>query len=91
MVGLKKHIEKRDYNVSQKLKNINVTIDLKTNDYQIDQLIYVLICARTKLIEGEKILASNRLDYAKDILDECSKILDKEIFPDGESNNKRQG
>ncbi len=89
MVGLNKHAEKRDYNVSQRLKNIEVNINLRTNDYQIDQLIYTLICARTKLIEGEKILASNRLDYAKDILDEYSKTLDKEIYPDGESNNKR--
>ena len=88
MVGIKIHKEKRNYNVSEKLKSIDVNIELKTNDYEIDQLIYVLMCARTKLIEGEKVLALNRLDYAKEILDEYSKTIDKEIYPDAESNKK---
>ena len=88
MVGIKTHKEKRNYNVSEKLKSIDVNVELKINDYEIDQLIYALLCARTKLIEGEKVLASNRLDYAKDILDEYCKTIDKEIFPDAESNKK---
>ena len=88
MVGIKIHKEKRNYNVSEKLKSIDVNIELKPNDYEIDQLIYILMCARTKLIKGEKVLASNRLDYAKEILDEYSKTIDKEIYPNAESNKK---
>ena len=90
MVGLTKPTEKRSYNISEKLKNIEVNINLKVNDYQIDELIYVLICARNKLIENENILALTRLERADDILQAYIKELDKEVYPGLEDikNNK---
>ena len=90
MVGLTKHTEKRTYNISEKLKNIEVNINLKVNDYIIDELIFVLICARTQLIEKEKILALTRLERADDILQAYLKELNEEVYPGLEDikNNK---